>query len=162
MDYGYSVRNYSSKYSASRSLSGVANKDTALISLYGRLRVFVRKEGVSVALWGEPLGGPSGMSSCHLPLPMQPCHLEVEGEIGRGATEKTGKEQQGLTGSEARHGKGSEQDREEPEELSWTVQVGEFLLNKRAKDPCSTEHGPAEGEGKGETFGCHQQGDPRQ
>lgn len=68
----------------------------------------------------------------------------------------------GLTGREASPGKGSKHDREEPEELSRTVPVGEFLLIKRAENPCSRKHGSAEGEGKGETFGCHQQGDPRQ
>jgi hypothetical protein len=31
MDYGYSLRNYPSKYAVSRSLSGVANKDPVMI-----------------------------------------------------------------------------------------------------------------------------------
>ena len=40
-----------------------------------------------------------------------------------------------MTGREARLGKGSEYCKEEPEELSRAVPVGETLLNKRAKNP---------------------------
>ena len=38
-------------------------------------------------------------------------------------------------GREARHGEGSEDYREEPEELSRAVPLGEFLLNKTAENP---------------------------
>lgn len=122
---------------------------------------------MSVALWGDPLGGPSGMSSCHLPLPMQPRHLEVEGEIGRGATERTGKELQGLTGGKPVTGRAASRQRGAGRAVEGSAgrripaeekSSGSMLY----RDPCSTEHGPAERGGRGEAFGCHQQGGPRQ
>lgn len=90
-EYRCSLRNYSSKYAVSGSLSGVENKGTAMISLYKWCSIFVRNKGHVVPLPERAAQKETGQSSSYLPLLMQGRHLEVEGEIVPGATEMGGK-----------------------------------------------------------------------